>query len=1023
MPRPAGVSLQPPILASPADSIVIYQASNDTLRWNSVSGAAWYILQVSTTATFTPQDSVAIDTSVKADSFVAVGLNPNIYYWRVFSADSTDTSAWSGVRAFDNGVPPSPVPIGPPSQSSDRPSPITLSWSSAFNRASRVQFAVYRGDFGFSASDVIVDTTVTGDSLTVGGLSMGQTYYWHVSAEDTNGLSPWSAVQTFSTSYPPSVSLLQPNYAAAVQPGEISCSWLEGVGILRYELQVSLDPYFNGSTVIDTLITGTSVSLNTLARGEAYYWRVRGESNVGGYWGGWSSSTFYTVPSSPALVAPGDSSQVKPVNFLLKWKEITGATSYEVQVAHDSGFARVVIDTTTTSVIDSLVVDTLAPDSSYFWHVRGGSNSNGWGAYSPTGFFTTGSYPPVAPGLVEPADSAVVSPLAVVFSWSGVAGADDYILQLSEDSTFAQIQLNDSDIVGDSVIVDSLDTGITYFWRVKSGSSKAGFGQFSATRRFFTTSYLLATPTPITPSDSSGNVTTNPVLHWTPVQHAAFYQAQVSTNPFFDTLVVNDTSLAADSTSTGSLIRSLKYFWRVRAGISGERWGSYSTTWSFTIEPWTQPGTLVIDTTMSFPQHSNVSQFKTTDYRLFGLPGATNVPIRRFLGGTPGKDWEAFLDNGGTSNYFISYDGSSYFDFGEGRAFWFIHNGPLKIDTTFISAALDSIGQVEVALHPGWNIITDPFDVAVPWDTVQALNGSLSDPIWGYNGSFSIANSLLPLEGFYFFNADSLQSLLVPYIEPSAAASPAAKKDRFSSANGNWTIRIRLESDGVTDSSAWFGVSSLAHDGMNHLDVRKPAALGFEPSTAFEHTNWDSHFGNFADEIHPVFPDSSSWDLTVNAPTGKAAVLTFSRIQSVPQSFGVYLHDPDTGKWTDISKTSVFSFAPQSRTTLLTILVANSSVAKSTIGTLSAGSFVLNNNYPNPFNPTTIISYQLPAGSQVTLTVYDILGQRVAVLVDGVQGPGTHKAVFNGSRFASGVYFYRLVAGNRVATRKMVLLK
>jgi Rax2 C-terminal beta propeller domain/Secretion system C-terminal sorting domain len=86
-------------------------------------------------------------------------------------------------------------------------------------------------------------------------------------------------------------------------------------------------------------------------------------------------------------------------------------------------------------------------------------------------------------------------------------------------------------------------------------------------------------------------------------------------------------------------------------------------------------------------------------------------------------------------------------------------------------------------------------------------------------------------------------------------------------------------------------------------------------------------------------------------------------------------------------------------------------------------SFALAQNYPNPFNPTTVIGYQLSAVSHVRLRVYDILGRSVATLVDGVQSPGEHSVVFDGSRFASGVYFYRIQTGSYVRTMKMVLMK
>jgi outer membrane protein assembly factor BamB len=86
-------------------------------------------------------------------------------------------------------------------------------------------------------------------------------------------------------------------------------------------------------------------------------------------------------------------------------------------------------------------------------------------------------------------------------------------------------------------------------------------------------------------------------------------------------------------------------------------------------------------------------------------------------------------------------------------------------------------------------------------------------------------------------------------------------------------------------------------------------------------------------------------------------------------------------------------------------------------------SYALYANYPNPFNPATIISYDIPKFSHVALIVYDILGRQVAILVNEEKKPGSYQTIFDGSGLASGVYLYKLQAGTYSNTKKLLLLK
>ena len=85
--------------------------------------------------------------------------------------------------------------------------------------------------------------------------------------------------------------------------------------------------------------------------------------------------------------------------------------------------------------------------------------------------------------------------------------------------------------------------------------------------------------------------------------------------------------------------------------------------------------------------------------------------------------------------------------------------------------------------------------------------------------------------------------------------------------------------------------------------------------------------------------------------------------------------------------------------------------------------FSLSQNYPNPFNPVTTINYSIPKQSYVKIIVYDILGKEVVTLVNEEKLAGNYKTNFDGSNLTSGVYFYRLEAGEFSKTRKLILLK
>jgi hypothetical protein len=160
----------------------------------------------------------------------------------------------------------------------------------------------------------------------------------------------------------------------------------------------------------------------------------------------------------------------------------------------------------------------------------------------------------------------------------------------------------------------------------------------------------------------------------------------------------------------------------------------------------------------------------------------------------------------------------------------------------------------------------------------------------------------------------------------------------------------------------------------------------------------------------------------------------YSTTASVNQNTGQYTLNLCDGAWTITPPFVSGMVTPSSPTLTLgeipdtakTVNLAYSIF--SSVDSLGSGSslptvYALRQNYPNPFNPTTQITYDLPQRSRVDLGVFNVLGQRVATLVNAEQSAGTYHATWDGTNAVSGIYFFRLTADNYVATKKMVLLK
>ena len=168
--------------------------------------------------------------------------------------------------------------------------------------------------------------------------------------------------------------------------------------------------------------------------------------------------------------------------------------------------------------------------------------------------------------------------------------------------------------------------------------------------------------------------------------------------------------------------------------------------------------------------------------------------------------------------------------------------------------------------------------------------------------------------------------------------------------------------------------------------------------------------------------------VSVNTPVG--TTVTRNRNQNIPSSWapGVYVYlgyvnNTFTYPAIDSASFTFTKLAVGGAGPTVWDAICSGEPFPGEVAVAAPTTFAVTGTYPNPFNPSTTISFTLPEASRVTLNVYDVNGRQVASLVNGLMVAGSHQATFNGSSLSSGVYLYVLKAANQTASGKMVLMK
>lgn len=479
----------------------------------------------------------------------------------------------SGSLGTGSIAPDAPVLSSPADNSTAQSRTPSLTWNSVSGATGyRLQLA---SDNGFST--ILKDTVVSGTTYAVWSpLSSYSNYYWKVKTFTASDSSNFSSAFTFRTvlAVP---TLSTPANGSIFASRTPTISWNAVSGATTYDLQVATDNAF--ATVIESSTgeTGTSYALTTtLDYYTVYYWRVRASdgSETTAYSTGFS---FRTLITTPVLSSPADNAIVQPVLTVFDWDDVTGATSYRLQIATDAGFTNVVQNITGIGTSGRTLTTPLAYYTNYFWRVSAFDGPN------ETVFSTSRTLRTEIdqPNLVSPGHLSPGNPIHPTLVWNTVLGADQYRMQFSADPGFGTL-MYDSVMTDTTMYIDSiLENNTLYYWRVYAENADPDVSPWSS-RTFRTVLEVIPYLTfPI------ANVTVNslsPTLYWninvssTGITYDVLYSVDSMFPPGLTTIVNAGANIEYQ---ISGLTPATQYFWRVRSkNVNGVI--KYSVKESFT---------------------------------------------------------------------------------------------------------------------------------------------------------------------------------------------------------------------------------------------------------------------------------------------------------------------------------------------------------------------------------------------------------------------------------------------------------
>jgi hypothetical protein len=584
--------------SSPLDGDIT-QSTSPVLMWGASSGATSYEYCYDTT-----NDNLcfAWTSNGTATSRALSGLSANTtYYWHVRAinaagttyADGTSITFWSFTT-----LPNPPTAFGkfnPSNGATNQTTSPTLTWSASTGAASYDYCYDTTNDNACSSWT----SNGTATSKVLNGLANDTTYYWHVRAINTGGITYadsssfafWSFTTT--TNPPAAFGKSSPINGATNQSASTTLTWGTSAGAASYEYcyDTSND---NACSSWTSNGTATSKSLSGLAYLTTYYWHVRAVNTGGTTYADsastafWSFTTMASPPPTFGKTSPVNGATNQSLSPTLFWGTSIGATSYET--CYDTTNDNFCSTWTSNGLSTSRALSGLINGVTYYWQVRA-INTSGTTYYADgasTAFwaFTTSVNPPAAFWKTSPANGATNQSASPTLTWNASAGATsyEYCYDTTNDNACSAWTSNGAST---SIPLSGLGNGTTYYWHVRAinvyGTTYAD-GASTAFWSFTTSANPPGAFGKASPTDGATNQSTSPTLSWGLSSGATSYEYCYDTTNNSACSVWTSNG-ASTSVPLSGLANGTTYYWHVRAvNVNGTTYADGTSTafWSFT---------------------------------------------------------------------------------------------------------------------------------------------------------------------------------------------------------------------------------------------------------------------------------------------------------------------------------------------------------------------------------------------------------------------------------------------------------